>query len=85
MKDNRGHFYYPFVQNKRVRMYVRSGSEEIEFRLYNQEDPVLWESHGWVPHSAIVQAQELFHKEKKGSFEPRQAYDLSLAKEVLDD
>ena len=46
MKDNNGLYYYPFPQNKKVRMYVRSGDDEIEFRMWNQDDPGLWMEHG---------------------------------------
>lgn len=80
MQDDRGVYYYPFPRNKRVRMYVRTGEGGIEFRLWNQDDPDLWGTHGWVPHDAVVQAQAMY---RGGPFDPRQAYDLSLAKEVL--
>jgi hypothetical protein len=46
MKDKRGLYYYPFPQNKRVRMYVRKQADIIEFRLWNQDDPKLWKEHG---------------------------------------
>lgn len=80
MKDDRGLYYYPFPTNKRVRMYVRRNMDEIEFRLWNQDDSQMWEAHGWVPHSAIVQAQAMY--EGRG-FNPQQAYDLDLAQAVL--
>jgi hypothetical protein len=80
MKDARGFFYYPFPQNKRVRMYVRSQAGEIEFRLWNQDDPQLWEEHGWVPHTAIQQAKAMY---QGGPFDPNRAYDLSLAEALI--
>jgi hypothetical protein len=80
MKDDRGHYYYPFPQNKRVRMYVRQGVEGIDFRLWNQEDPQLWTEHGWLSHEAIAAASVMY--QKKG-FDPDQAYDLKLAKALL--
>lgn len=80
MKDQRGLYYYPFPKNKRVRMYVRQGEGEPEFRLWNQDDLVLWETHGWVPYSAIVQARAMY---KGPGFDPDQAYDLSAANELL--
>ena len=81
MQDDRGAYYYPFPQNKRVRMYVQKGVQEIEFRLWNQDDPQMWEAHGWVPYGAIVKAQAMY---QVGAFDPRRAYDLVLAKEALD-
>lgn len=82
MKDDRGLYYYPFPQNKRVRMYVRENAEGVAFRMWNQDDPELWEKHGWVPWDAIVQAQAMY---KGGAFDPRKAYDLNLAKALLRD
>ncbi|MFZ1986218.1 MAG: hypothetical protein WAU91_17530 [Desulfatitalea sp.] len=80
MKDDRGLYYFPFPGNKHVRMYVRQGPEEIQFRMWNQDDPQMWESHGWVPHLAIVQALAFY---KGGPFDPKKAYDLNLAKALL--
>jgi len=80
MQDDRGVFYYPFPQNKRVRMYVQKGEQEIEFRLWNQDDSGMWDAHGWVPHGAIAQAQAMY---QGGAFDPNEAYDLLLAKESL--
>ena len=56
MKDAKGLYYYPFPQNKRVRMYVREVEGTVGFRLWNQDDPELWVQHGWVSHEAIQQA-----------------------------
>jgi hypothetical protein len=80
MKDDRGLYYYPFPNNKRVRMYVRRNLDEIEFRLWNQDDSQLWESHGWVPYSAILQAQKMY--EGRG-FDPKRAYDLEAAEALI--
>ncbi|MBW2411599.1 MAG: hypothetical protein JRF72_17515 [Deltaproteobacteria bacterium] len=80
MKDDLGLYYYPFPDNKRVRMYVRKGSDTIWFRLWNADDPKLWEEHGWVPYDAIEQARAIYTG--KG-FDPRQAYDLDVAKEII--
>jgi hypothetical protein len=80
VKDDRGLYYYPFPQNKRVRMYVREVEGNILFRLWNTDDPELWEEHGWVPYDAIKQAAAL-HKKK--SFDPNQAYDINVAKMIL--
>jgi hypothetical protein len=82
VKDNNGLYYYPFPQNKKVRMYVRSGDDGVEFRMWNQDDPGLWIEHGWVPYSAIAQAQAMY---KGRAFDPGKAYDLSLAKALIAD
>ncbi|MDL2269604.1 hypothetical protein LJC71_08205 [Desulfosarcina sp. OttesenSCG-928-A07] len=81
MKDRMGLYYYPFPENKRVRMYVRQKADEIEFRMKNDDDPVVWNKHGWIAYSAIQQAQVLYAK--RGAFDPHRAYDLKVAKAVL--
>ena len=80
MKDKKGLYYYPFPQNKRVHMYVREGDGTIWFRLWNADDPVLWDKHGWVPYGAIKQAADMYKGKK---FPPNQAYDIELAKALL--
>ena len=82
MKDDKGLYYHPFPQNKRVRMYVQETGNDILFRMWNQDDPQLWEEHGWVPYSAITQAAELYDN---NNFNPNQAYDVNVAREVLSD
>ena len=80
MKDSKGVYYYPFPLNKRVRMYVRPAAEEIEFRLWNQDDPQMWELHGWVPYAAIEKAKAMY---QGGPFDPKRAYDLTLARAAI--
>ena len=82
MKDHLGLYYYPFPQNKKIRMYVRRGDDEPEFRMWNQADPQMWAMHDWVPYSAIVQAKTMF---KGGAFDPDRAYDADAAKALLHD
>lgn len=82
MKDERGLYYYPFPSNKRIRMYVKRHGSEICFRLWNQDDPELWEEHGWVPYGAIRQATAMYTGKK---FKPGDAYDIQAAKALLDD
>lgn len=81
MKDDRGKYYYPFPQNKRVRMYVQEEGGSVYFRLWNSDDIQLWDDHGWIPYEAIKQAQAMY--EQKNDFNPNQAYDLETAKAVL--
>ena len=81
MKDDRGKYYYPFPQNKRVKMYVQEEGGEIFFRLWNADDIQLWDDHGWIPYEAIKQAQAMYVQ--KNDFNPEKAYDLETAKAVL--
>ena len=81
MKDERGAYYYPFPQNKRVRMYVKKvDGGEVCFRLWNADDPQLWMEHGWVPHVAIEQASAMYNR---GGFDPQRAYDMDVARAIL--
>ena len=81
MKDDRGKYYYPFPQNKKVRMYVQEEDEEVFFRLWNSDDPGLWDEHGWIPYEAIKQAETMYDRKK--DFKPDEAYDLEIARAVL--
>ncbi|NVL90715.1 MAG: hypothetical protein HWN69_06950 [Desulfobacterales bacterium] len=80
MKDKKGLYYYPFPQNKRVRMYVREAEGTVWFRLWNADDPELWEEHGWVPYGAIKQAAAM---SRRDNFDPNQAYDIQMAEVLL--
>lgn len=80
MKDEKGLYYFPFPQNKRVRMYVREVEGTICFRLWNADDPELWVEHDWVPYGAIKQAATM---SKGNKFDPNQAYDIEVAKMLL--
>lgn len=82
MKDGNGLYYYPFPQNKRVRMYIRAKFNDIEFRMWNQDDPKMWEAHDWVPYAAIEQAKPMY---KGGPFDPDKAYDIATARALLAD
>jgi hypothetical protein len=81
MKDDKGVFYYPFPDNKKVRMYVKEDPTDVWFRLWNQDDPKLWEEHGWIPYGAIKKASASY--ENKKAFDPGQAYDIDVAKMIL--
>ena len=81
MKDDKGLYYNPQPQNKRVRMYVRKFGSEIQFRLWNQDLTELWEEHGWVPYEAIQQASKMYAGKK--AFDPGQVYDINIAEELL--
>ena len=62
-------------------MYVKRQGNEVCFRLWNQDDPKMWEAHGWVPHEAIRQASNMYEGKK---FNPNDAYDIRLARALLD-
>jgi len=75
-----GLYYYLFPQNKRIRMYIRQFGDSIQFRMWNADDPILWEAHGWVPFEAIEQARALYTG--KG-FDPNAAYDIRIARALI--
>ncbi|MBW2107331.1 MAG: hypothetical protein JRI36_01520 [Deltaproteobacteria bacterium] len=80
MKDERGLYYHPFPQNKRVRMYVRKDEGTIWFRLWSTDDEKLWEEHGWVPYEAVEQATAMYEGK---NFDPGRAYDIEVARMLL--
>lgn len=84
MKDERGHYYTPSLQHPEVRMYVRRGEDEIEFRLYNPTEPVIWEKHQWVPYTAIEQAAAVYRERGTGR-NPLALYDLDIATRLLEE
>ena len=82
MKDKRGLYYYPFLQNKHIRMYVREKDGVIWFRLWNADEPRLWDEHGWVPAEAVKRAASIYQGKK---FDPGQAYDLQMALALIEE
>ena len=80
MKDERGLYYYPSPGNHRVRIYVKTQDGVIWFRMWNADDPQLWEQHDWVPHGAILKAAEMYTGK---NFDPRRAYDIEIAKALI--
>jgi hypothetical protein len=82
MKDKLGLYYYPFPQNKNVRMYVDQQQGEIVFRMWNEDDKKMWEEHEWVPYRAIKLASKMYADDEK-AFDPTKAYDLEAAKALI--
>jgi hypothetical protein len=82
MKDDKGLYYHPNPRNKRVRMYVREFADELEFRLWNQDVPELWDEHGWVSYEAIQQAARMY---KGQSLDPQRVYDLNVASALIEE
>ncbi len=81
MQDKIGSYYYPFPENKSVRMYVRKKGNDIEFRMKNDDDPKMWTEHKWITYDAVLQAKALYGSRNK--FDPDRAYDIAAAKELL--
>lgn len=84
MKDERGKYYTPSLQHPEVRMYVRDNNGSVEFRMYNPNEPIIWEKHQWVPYTAIKQAADMY-KERETGRNPLALYDLEIAKKLLSD
>lgn len=84
MKDERGVYYYPNPAEKLVRMYVRERYGDVEFRLWNQEHPEIWERHDWLPHEVVVEAAREYAKRGAGA-DPLEMYDINVAKRLLKD
>ncbi len=80
MRDPKGIYYYPDPRNKRERMYVRENDGSIEFRLWNQDHPEVWEKHGWLDMDIIRRAAALYDKKKQ---DPLKLYDLEIARSLL--
>ncbi|OEU76972.1 MAG: hypothetical protein BA864_06830 [Desulfuromonadales bacterium C00003093] len=85
MRDDLGFYYYPILENKNIRMYVRAGVGDVEFRMWNAEDQGMWDEHGWVEWSAIQQAAELYREEGRKGKPPLHLYDPEIAKRLLKD
>ncbi len=85
MQDHRGLYYFPVLGNRKIRMYVRPNKQEVEFRMWDQDDETLWEEHGWVPWSAIQQASELYEKEGRKGRPPIHLYDMDAAIRLIRD
>jgi hypothetical protein len=84
MKDEKGVYYYPYPNNKKTRMYIKKSQGDICFRLWNKEIPELWDEHGWIPYDAILKASTMY-KKGEGKFDPGRAYDIEVAKSLLDE
>jgi hypothetical protein len=80
MRDHKGLYYYPNPANKKERMYVRENDGVIEFRLWNQDHPEIWEKHGWLDMDIIRRAARMY--KGKGD-NPLKLYDLDIARALL--
>ena len=86
MKDERGIYYYPVLQNKKRRMYVRRAGSNIEFRMWDSDDPSVWEDHHWLSIEVIKKAAEIYtsHPSYTGR-SPLHLYDLEIAQQLVKD
>lgn len=80
MQDARGLYYYPSPADKKERMYVRERAGQVEFRLWNQEQPKIWDQHGWLSFDVVQQAAA--HYTGKGGA-PMALYDLDVAMALI--
>lgn len=83
MKDERGLYYYPSMQTRDVRMYVRENEDGvIEFRMWSQQHPEAWEKHEWIPMEVIQTAARMYQNQDRN---PLSLYDESVAKRLIED
>ena len=85
MKDEKGLYYHPIVGNFDLRMYVRLTDKEVEFRPWHRNDPAMWDEHGWVPYSAVIEAAALHEREGREGRFPAHLYDIEVAIRLLKD
>ena len=81
MQDQYGIYYYPNPSNKNYKMYVRSNNGVVEFRLHNQDDPNLFQEHGWITYEMVKQAAAMYNSKDKKN--PLNIYDFDVALNVL--
>lgn len=86
MKDERGIYYFPSLQDRSLRMYVRRNEDsgQVEFRMFNAQHPEVWDRHGWLPHEVIVKAAQMF-RERGSDRNPAALYDLDVAEKLIAD
>lgn len=82
MQDDNGFYYYPDPSDKRTRVYVRNGRSDIEFRLWRQDHPEVWDTHNWLPYD-VVRAAALMYQERGTGADPLALYDYNVAKALL--
>jgi hypothetical protein len=75
-----GSYYYPDPKNKKERMYVRDNGGSIEFRLWHQDHPHIWEKHGWLDMDLIKRAVEMYDNSRQN---PLELYDMNVARALL--
>lgn len=84
-KDDRGLYYYPVPRDKSVRMYVRETMIGIEFRLWNDKHPEVWDHHQWIPMEVVYAASDKYKEERNPRANPLDLYDLEIARRLIRD
>ncbi len=80
MQDEIAPYYYPNPSNHKERMYVREEEGVIQFRLWNQDIPEIWEKHGWLDYDLISRAAALYSGDGPN---PLSLYDMDSASFLL--
>lgn len=75
-------YYYPNPSDTRGRVYVREGTDGIEFRLWHAEFPMVWERHDWVPQKALEAAAAMY-RESGNAANPMALYDIAVATALI--
>ncbi|MBO4368711.1 MAG: hypothetical protein J5803_01225 [Desulfovibrio sp.] len=84
MKDERGVYYFPIPMDRSVRVYVRKNDkQEIEFRLWADDTPEIWEKHPWLNHDVLSAASDLYKSERNEKANQVELYDLKVAQSLL--
>lgn len=84
MKDERGLYYLPSLQNRNTRMYVRQHDGVLEFRLYSAENPEIWKRHGWLPLEVVQRAAKMY-RDLGRDRNPMGLYDEAVARRLIAD
>lgn len=82
MKDDLGLYYYPAPSDPKTRVYVREGTGGVEFRMWRDEHPEVWEKHGWLGYEVVAAAAELY-KERGSGANPLDFYDANVARALI--
>jgi hypothetical protein len=84
MKDEKGIYYYPELQEKNLRMYVRKNGNDIEFRMWDSKNPEVWKNHIWLDMASLKKAADIYssHPNYKGR-SPLHLYDLQIAQQLV--
>ncbi|AGW12596.1 hypothetical protein [Megalodesulfovibrio gigas] len=83
MQDELGFYYYPNPSQHDTRCYVRKNQQgNIEFRLWNRQEPRLWEQHGWLSLEIIRQAAGRY-SDRQPDKNPMLLYDEAVARMLL--
>lgn len=86
MQDKLGIYYNPQPGNNKARVYVRKDAHDnIEFRLWQQDQPRIWDKHQWLSLDVIEKAATLYKQtsDHAEDVNPMILYDVAVAKALL--